>query len=604
MTKIKKLALFLNANEKKEGYKILIIIFLMSLLESFGVFSVFPFISIIDGSISDENKYLKIINNLLYQFFNIKEKYFVFTVGIFTFIILTSSIIFKVYTIYKLNSYVEMLRHSISNRLISSYLSQSYSFFLNSNSGVLSKNLLSDVDHLIGNVYRPAILMITGFFLVITFSIMLFLVDPYITVLITVIFGGIYYVSYTLIKSKVLKLGHDLFESNEGRFLSSSEAFGGIKDIKLLGSEEVYLKNFFNYSKKYSKTITKEQLISQLPNFIIEWAIFGGLIVVLLLFIYTNNFNVDSNEIAKVLPIITLLGLSAYKVKPAVQNIFQGMNSINYGGAIIDSLEKDIIIHKNFPKTENQYSFESNSLNGYIKFKNLYFRYSRKSKYTLSNINLNIPLRKMTGVIGSTGSGKTTLVDLILGLLEANSGFISIDNKVLKKSNINSWQKKLGYVPQNIYLLDSTLTENIAFGIPKSEIDFQKVIESAKLAQIHDPIQKMPQKYDTNVGERGVRLSGGQRQRIGIARALYRNPSVLILDEATSALDTITEKKVMNGIYNLSKSLTIIIIAHRLETIRNCDQLVILKNGLIDSVGDYQELKKNSKLFTQMLKEN
>ena len=149
----------------------------MSLLESFGVFSVFPFISIIDGSISDENKYLKIINNLLYQFFNIKEKYFVFTVGIFTFIILTSSIIFKVYTIYKLNSYVEMLRHSISNRLISSYLSQSYSFFLNSNSGVLSKNLLSDVDHLIGNVYRPAILMITGFFLVITFSIMLFLIS-------------------------------------------------------------------------------------------------------------------------------------------------------------------------------------------------------------------------------------------------------------------------------------------------------------------------------------------------------------------------------------------------------------------------------------------
>jgi ATP-binding cassette, subfamily B, bacterial PglK len=224
-----------------------------------------------------------------------------------------------------------------------------------------------------------------------------------------------------------------------------------------------------------------------------------------------------------------------------------------------------------------------------------------ESRTILKNINLTIKANSTVGFIGATGSGKTTLIDLILGLLQAQTGSIEVDGIIINQNNIKHWQNLIGYVPQNIYLSDDSVAANIAFGVEKKNIDLTQVEHVAKLANVHKfVIDNLINQYDTNIGERGVRLSGGERQRIGIARALYHNPSLLILDEATSALDNITEKIIMDTINNISKSITILIIAHRLDTVKNCDNLFILEDGVLKAQGNYQELNKNNLISKEM----
>ena len=222
----------------------------------------------------------------------------------------------------------------------------------------------------------------------------------------------------------------------------------------------------------------------------------------------------------------------------------------------------------------------------------------------MENINLKIPNNTLTALVGKTGSGKTTLIDILLGLLPINGGEIFLDEIRLDKNNIDSWQKKLGYVPQNIFLMDDTIKNNIAFAIPEDLIDNEKIINAAKLAELDEYISDLPDKYNTFVGEKGIRISGGQIQRIGIARALYHNPEILVFDEATSALDTVTEKNIMNSIKRLSIRKTVVIIAHRLSTIKNCDQIYLMDKGKISAHGTYDELLKCSKIFYDMVNAN
>jgi ABC-type multidrug transport system fused ATPase/permease subunit len=236
-----------------------------------------------------------------------------------------------------------------------------------------------------------------------------------------------------------------------------------------------------------------------------------------------------------------------------------------------------------------------------IELKDVHYSYPNSSIAALSGVNLSIPSRSIVGLVGATGSGKTTSVDLILGLLDPQKGNLFVDGQVIDSGNRREWQRCIGYVPQQIYLADDSISANIAFGVNRQEIVQQAVENAAKIANLHDFIIKdLPEGYNTTVGERGVRLSGGQRQRIGIARALYHNPSVLILDEATSALDNITERAVMDAVNNLGHNITIILIAHRLSTVRQCDQIYLLENGQIKASGTFEELSMQSNLFQKM----
>ena len=301
------------------------------------------------------------------------------------------------------------------------------------------------------------------------------------------------------------------------------------------------------------------------------------------------------------LPILALYALAGYRVIPALQQAYSSVTQMRYSVSSLNQLYKDFI-HITESKQESFVDAKKLSFNKVIRLNNINYNYPNSSSFNLRNMNIEIKAGSKVAFIGSTGSGKTTTIDLILGLLQTNSGSLEVDNNIITDSNRRAWQKNIGYVPQNIYLADDTVASNIAFGIDHKKIDYKAVERAAKIASIHEfIINDLPKKYETNVGERGIRLSGGQLQRIGIARAFYHNSKVIILDEATNALDDITEQSVMDAIYSLDDDLTIILIAHRLNTIKKCDQIFLLEKGEVKAQGTYEELKYSNLAFKKML---
>ena len=309
----------------------------------------------------------------------------------------------------------------------------------------------------------------------------------------------------------------------------------------------------------------------------------------------------DNSNLGYILPVVGVYAFSAYRLQPALQSIFLGLASIRFGEATINNFYSDMQEKFDVDMSLPPSAFKPKDPKNVIELKNLSYLYSEASDFSLNNLNVKIPIGSTVGIVGSTGAGKTTLVDVFLGLLEPSKGEILIDGVQLTKSWLRVWQQSLGYVPQDIYLNDTSIAENIALGVQKEYIKQEQVEKCAQMANIHDFIvSDLPSQYRTIVGERGVRLSGGQRQRIGIARALYHNPEILVFDEATSALDTITERGIMQAIEFISKQKTIIIVAHRLSTVRNCDKILVLEKGHIKEMGTYDELIKRSKTFREM----
>jgi ABC-type multidrug transport system fused ATPase/permease subunit len=319
-----------------------------------------------------------------------------------------------------------------------------------------------------------------------------------------------------------------------------------------------------------------------MPRFFFEAIAFGGiLLMILYLMIQTGSFN-------KALPIISLYVFAGYRLIPAFQQIYVSFNQLSFVGASLDFLYNDLKSLKHYQVDENQNKL---FLNNSITLKQIYYNYPNNLQSTLKNINMNIAVNTTVGIVGATGSGKTTTVDIILGLLEAHKGSLEVDGQAITKKNFRAWQRSIGYVPQHIYLSDDTVAANIAFGIKPKDIDKTAVEKASKIANLHEFVMnELSNNYNTTVGERGIRLSGGQRQRIGIARALYHNPQILVLDEATSALDSYTESVVMDAIENLGKNKTVILIAHRLSTVKKCDKIFLLEDGQIKKEGTFEQL--------------
>jgi len=303
------------------------------------------------------------------------------------------------------------------------------------------------------------------------------------------------------------------------------------------------------------------------------------------------------------LPTIGLYAFASYRLKPAVHNIYHGFASLRFGKAVVGNISADFRLQSVKPQQKPPH--EVFKVKHKIDLVGLTYSYPNSPKPTIKELSIAIPVGSTFGLVGGTGAGKTTLVDILLGLLMPQKGYVAVDGRLIDKTNMRAWQKILGYVPQETFLADASLLENIAMGIERNEIDIEQVVKSAKMAQIHDFVMsELPEHYETTVGERGVRLSGGQRQRIGIARALYHDPDILVFDEATSSLDNLTEKAVMDAIEALAHQKTVIIIAHRLSTVKNCDQIVLLERGEILAVGNYDELKKNNMKFREMINVN
>ncbi len=589
---LKKLLYLLTSHERKRMYLLIIMIIVMALLDTIGVASILPFLVVLtDPEIVQKNAILNYMFEIsgMFGVDNIQD--FIFVLGLLVFILLSSSLSFKALTYYFQMRFVTMREYSISKRLIEGYLHQPYSWFLNRNSATLAKNIISEVSIIRGDGIGAMISLIAHSILVFALGLLLIIADPKIAFIMTLTLGFAYGFFYKLSRGLLTKFGQKRLEANNLRFSTVSEAFGAIKDVKIGGLEKIFIKRFGEPAQNFSKYQAILGAIALLPRYAIEIVIFGGM---LLFVLYLMK---GSTSFIGIVPIIALYAFAGYRLMPALQQIYLSVSNLRSVLPALNTIHNDLKNLKNISNLKKGPK-ETLPLNNNITLNNICYNYPNTSRTALKEINLIIPAKTTVGLVGATGSGKTTTIDIILGLLEAQKGTLEVDGKVIGKNNYRSWQNSIGYVPQQIYLADDTIEGNIAFGVDKKDIIKNDVESASKIANIHDfIINELPEKYLSTVGERGIRLSGGQRQRIGIARALYHKPKILILDEATSSLDNLTENEVMEAINRIGKNITIIMIAHRLSTVKNCDIIFMLEKGIIKAKGTFEELIKSGEIF-------
>lgn len=589
---VKKILELLSPAERRSLYLLLPAVIATGFLEVVGIASVAPFLALVSnpGAIQ-ENRWLTAAYNLLG--FSTTNQFLIF-LGTAALVILTVSNTFTALTSYYLTRFSHMRGYTLSKRLLIRYVSQPYTFFLGRNTAHLGTSLLTEVQQVVIGVIVPGMKMVSNVIITLFIVGLLFIVDPVLAVTVTLSLGIVYGILIVLSRRKLRKIGKVRLESNRKRFKVAGEAFGGIKDLKLLGREQPFIDQFSASSKRYASTQATGRLISDLPRYALETIAFGGIVLIVIYLLASGQ------NIGQALPLIGLYAFSAYRLMPALQQVFIGVTTIRFNLAPLN------LLHEDFKGADPVTPPDRETLSALpfgreLALQRVTFSYPNTERPAIHDLSFRVAANTSVAFVGHTGSGKTTLVDVILGLLEPQQGTISVDGVPLTRDNLANWQKSIGYVPQHIYLADDTIASNIAFGIPKKKLDLEAVERAAKIAHLHDFIsQDLPLGYDTIVGERGIRLSGGQRQRIGIARALYHDPSVLILDEATSALDGITEESVFAAVEALVGAKTIVMIAHRLSTVRGCDQIFLLERGQITTQGTYDELLVGSEVFRTM----
>lgn len=469
-------------------------------------------------------------------------------------------------------------------------LYQPYQVHVSRNSSEVIAGISNKVSAAINFLYQ-SITLVSSFILIVTIIGALFLVDPHVAMISLIAFGSGYGI-ITWLSRYILK-SNSCHIAKESNFVIKAlqEGLGSIRDVLLDGTQEFYSKIYGQSDFLLRRAQGNNTFISISPRYIME--VFGMIIIAVLAYSLSNQ----SEGLVYMLPVLGALALGAQRLLPAFQQMYTAWaRMIGNKKALGDVLS---LLEQPLPKETGQ----SNSLSikfNRIVFNDVYFRYFKSEEWVLNNINLCINKGERIGLVGATGSGKSTVLDILMGLLPPSKGKLLLDGIPLTNSSIGSWQKTISHVPQSIYLTDSSIAENIAFGISSAEIDLEKVKFAAEQANVAEFIESKPDGYQSLVGERGVRLSGGQRQRIGIARALYKNATVLIFDEATSALDNATEKAIMDAIDTLSRDLTIIIIAHRLTTVQDCDVIFELKKGEVVAKGKYEELLECSPSFRKM----
>jgi ATP-binding cassette, subfamily B, bacterial PglK len=599
MQTIKKILIILSPAERKRAGLVLVMILIMAFLDMLGVASIMPFVAVL------ANPELVETNAILNAAYNASQilgvstvQEFIFVLGIMVFVMLFVSLSFKASTVYVQARFSLMREYSIGKRLVEGYLQKPYSWFLTRNSADLGKNILSEVNLVVANVLIPIMNIIAQSAVSMALLLLLIIVDPMLALTIILVLGLTYSLIFKVTKKLLSRIGKERLENNEARYVAVNEAFGAAKEVKIGGLERFYTQRFAVPAQSYAKNLATANIIGQLPRFALELIVFGGMLLVILILMNQNG------SFTSAVPVISLYAFAGYRMMPSLQGIYTSVSQLRFAVAALDALlvELTSIEPESISSDKNSHK-KALPLMQDITLNNVTYHYPNTEDPAIKNINLTIAAKSTVGLVGSTGGGKTTTVDLILGLLRPQQGTLEIDGQVINDKNRKDWQSSIGYVPQHIYLADDSVEANIAFGVAPEDIDQVAVERAAKIADLHDfVIKKLPNQYKTKVGERGVRLSGGQRQRIGIARALYLNPQVLVLDEATSALDNLTEQAVMKAVHNLGQEITVIMIAHRLSTIKECDTIFFLENGELTGQGSFNELIQSNERFMAMNK--
>jgi ATP-binding cassette, subfamily B, bacterial PglK len=591
----RKLLWILTPKERRRFYVLLGIATASAFFEAVSIASILPLLSLLaNPGILAESGLLVRVHALLGA---PDARQFQIQLAIVVFALVVVGIAVKMATLYAMTRYSQMCGFTLSSRLLQGYLRQPYEFFLNRHSAEIGRTVLYEVEQLVGRVLQPALQLAASAWAVLFIVAVLFAADPVTATAVTVILGLAYGAIYTSVRTLMVRLGRERLTVNEARFRMVQEPIEGVKYVKLRGLEDSYVGRFRRPARVMARNNAVTQVLQKLPRQALELVGFGGM----LLFIVVSLAR-QEGDLGQLVPTIGLIAFAGIRLLPALQTLFQMLALLKSGEPVLEQVERDF--RANAAQARAAVGFATPlPLRRSLEMRDVSYSYPAGKTPAVAGLTMEIPERATIGIVGGTGAGKTTAVDLLLGLIVPQFGSILVDGVEIDDTNRPRWQRSLGYVPQAIFLTDDSLAANIAFGIPAEEIEMERVIAAATTAALHDfVIADLPQGYDTTLGERGVRLSGGQRQRVGIARALYSDPEVLIFDEATSALDNLTERAVMDAIDRLGGEKTIVMIAHRLGTVRACDRIYLLEKGRVAATGRFEELIASNPTFREMAK--
>lgn len=556
------------------------IIFVSGLFQVIGVSSIFPFFALASdpGRVERSN----IGRHLLGLLPEMGHQQVLITAGVFSILMLflanAVTLLGEVVRERYAHGFGLWLRMSMMERLVR----RPYGYFLERNSGTLLQKVTGDVSTFVGAVVVPLLEVLTRSVTFLLLVVTVLLVQPVVAISMSVGLGAYYLVVFLLVRPRATEVGEALRRHNGGQLIAGQQLIAGIKPILVHGAAPFFLSRFREHAAAIARIHPRMPLYTNSPRYLIEPLAFGGMVAIVVTYAWHGR------PFADILPNLAVIALAGYRILPTVHMLYSQVAAVMAKRYTLDELETELREERRAATAASgaqARDVAKSKLRGWkrcIRFDNVSFAYGRGDGPALRDLTLMIHKNENIGIAGTTGSGKSTLVDLILGLHRPQQGRILVDEVELTEGLVSGWRTGIGYVPQEIYLTDATIAANIAFGVPEEEIDEEQLRKAAEAAQIIAFIEaELPDGFQTLVGERGVRLSGGQRQRIGLARALYHQPEMLVLDEATSALDLATEKAVMETIHSLQGHLTIVTIAHRLSTLERCDRILTLSGGRV-----------------------
>ena len=556
----------------------------------FGVAAILPFLAVVsDPSRIDSNGILSGLRDL--SGLQSVQGFTIF-LGVLVFLFVLLSIAVRAATSYAMIAFAQRQTLTLARALMLHYMSQGYSWFLQHHSSDLAKTILSEVAQVVNQVITGMMRLLANGMMILFMLLFLVVLDPWVALVAFLIFGISFGLIHVLTRKHISRMGKERLVANGQKYRILNEALGGIKNVKLRGLESVYVNRFEAPARKVADNQVKVGVLSELPRHFLEGIAFGGMILFILWLLAVRQGNA-----AEIIPLLGVFALAAARMFPTLQQFFAALSMLRFGQPALDQIYDELVGSKDSGRRLSP-DVPAIRLRSRLLLEDVSFAFPDTDHPVLHDISLTIEAGATVGIVGTTGAGKTTLVDLLLGLLPPTSGTLSVDGVEITPRNVRGWQKSVGYVPQDIFILDDTITANIAFGVPPEEVDQEAVLVASRVAELDAFVTaELPQGYDTTVGERGTRLSGGQRQRLGIARAIYLKPDILILDEATSALDTVTEMAVMEAVHRLGGDQTVVMIAHRLSTVRNCDTIFMLDHGHLVAAGKYDDLVAGSTRF-------
>ncbi|MBZ9538036.1 ABC transporter ATP-binding protein [Modicisalibacter tunisiensis] len=597
---LKELYSLLTREQRRRFFRLQILVILVAFAEIVGVASVGPFMSLVsDRRQLDGDGPLA---TLYHAGPFTSPETFLYALGVGSFLLLLVSGVFSMYTLWRLCLFGAYVGADLSSRIYQFHMQQPWLFHAENPSSKLAHQISQECRRVADQIINPLMRMNGKLVMAVMMLIALLIYNIQVALFALVLFGGCYLLLYCSVRRLLIRNGRMISVAQEHRFKLMSEGFGGIKDVLLLGRQSSFTNSFRRASRDMAHSGGTSAALAQTARYAMEIVAYGTVIMLVLYLLAAHD-----GEAGGILPNISIYALAGLKLMPAFQQVYVGISCIRGNLSAFETIRDDLRASAGFPGVESEddgpASNERLVLRRDVQLQDVTFAYSNKGEAALDGVTLTVPVNKVVGLVGASGSGKSTAIDILLGLVTPQRGEVLIDGVPLDDGNRRRWQNLIGLVPQSIFLADGSIRDNVAFGLEDADIDDARVRRAVTMAHLDELIAGLPQGLETRVGERGVQLSGGQRQRIGIARALYHDADMLVLDEATSAMDGITEQLIMDAIHDFAGTKTIVMVAHRLATVRQCDVIYLMEAGRVIDQGSYDDLVGRNALFRRMARQ-